>query len=156
MTAVGVHVEEQSLLPATETYQELRVHLTTAGKTNLSAEELRSQPVAVSVLGSVKRNGALGRSRSFELAADHLLLVTVTKDANLRWFSLLPDPRILRSEGPGPTSQLTGGVIFQPNQDYTFNIPDDNQSTELRLYHPRWNGQEFVLVLLTTIPLPKN
>jgi len=156
LTAVGVRVEEQSLLPSTQTYQELRLHLTTATKTGLGTEELRSQQTAVTVLGSEKRSGALGRQRSFELASDQLLLVTVTKDARLRWFSLVPDPRLLRAERPGPTGQLTGEVIFQPNLDFTFNIPDDNESTELRLYHPRWTGQEFVLVPLSTIPLQKN
>ncbi len=156
MTAVGVRVEEQSLLRATQTYQELRLHLTSSAKTGLSAEELRSQQVAATLVSSEKHYGALGRQRSFELASDHLLLVTVTSDARLRWFSLEPDPRILRSEGPGPTGQLTGEVIFQPNLDYTCNIPDDNESSELRLYHPRWNGQEFVLVLLSAIQLPKN
>jgi hypothetical protein len=156
MTAVGVRVEEQSLLDTTQTYQELRLHLTGSAKTGLSAEELRSQQLAVTLLGTDKRTGALARQRSFELASDHLLLVTVTRDTRLRWFSLVPDPRILRAERPGPNGQLTGEVIFQPNLDYTFNIPDDNESTELRLYHPRWNGQEFALVLLGTIPLKKN
>jgi len=156
MTAVGVRVEEQRLLAPTQTYQELRLHLTSPAKTDLSAEELRSQQVAVTLLGTDKRTGGLPRQRSFELASDHLLLVTVTADSRLRWFSLVPDPRVLRAERPGPTGQLTGEIIFQPNLDYSFNIPDDNESTELRLYHPRWNGQEFGLVLLSTIPLKKN
>ena len=156
MTGAGVRVEEQSLLLMSQTFRELRLHLASSAKTGLSAEALRSQQVAATLVSSEKHYGALGRQRSFELASDHILLVTVTTDARLRWFSLVPDPRILRSEGPGPTGQLTGEVIFQPNLDYTCNIPDDNESTELRLYHPRWNGQEFVLVLLSTIPLQKN
>ena len=88
-----------------------------------------------------------------ELASDHLLVLTVSDGPRLRWWSLIPEPRILRSESPGPNGQLTGEVIYQSSVDFTVNIPDDAEAVELRFYHPRWTGEDFVPVLINTIPL---
>ena len=105
------------------------------------------------VLTSQVRRGSLPKHRSVELASNQLLLITVGEGAQLRWWSTIPDPRILRAERPGPDGTLTGEVIFQKSIEFTVHIPDDSGAAELRLYHPRWTGEEFIPVLITTIPL---
>jgi hypothetical protein len=65
----------------------------------------------------------------------------------------MPDPRILRAERPGPDGVLTGEVIFQKSVNFTLNIPDDSAAVEVRLYHPRSTGQEFIPILISSMPL---
>jgi len=98
--------------------------------------------------------GALPRQRNPELSSDQIVVVAVdVKGQEIDW-QLIPDPRILRAEHPGPTGELSGEVLHHAETELLITLPDDPAIRELRLYHPRWTGTAFVLDLLGTIPLP--
>ena len=63
----------------------------------------------------------------------------------MRWCGLVPDPRQLRAEVPGPDGELTGQVIYRESAEFIVNYPDDESIREIRLYHPKWDGQKFSL-----------
>ena len=155
MSRIGVQVPNTTNPVSTSAYRQLSIHLSDSDQAvaNHSIEQQQSAQANGVVLTSLVRRGSLPRHRSVELASDQLFMLTVGEGAQLRWWSTMPDPRILRAEKPGPDGTLTGEVIFQKSIEFTVNIPDDNGAVELRLYHPRWTGQEFVPVLIATIPL---
>jgi hypothetical protein len=155
MVTVGIRVDDTFELPTVRAYQRFNLRLKNRSPINRSSsiEERQSGAVTATVLERQRHVGALPRQRSFELASDHVLVITVGADARLRWWSLIPDPRILRSESPGPNGQLSGEVIYQSSVDFTVNIPDDTEAVELRLYHPRWTGENFDLIPIEAIPL---
>ena len=159
MSAVGVSVEDAVGRTSTRAYQAIKIRLPHAAKqttSTTSQDEVLASPVVATIFEKQTRTGSLPRQRSLELSTDHLLVATVDAEARLRWFSLIPDPRILRIEVPGPDDQLSGQVVYQQSSDFVLNVPDDEEVTELRFYHPRWTGDQFALVLISTIPMPKN
>jgi hypothetical protein len=154
MSKIGVEVPETTNPTAITAYRQLNISLSSSNKTTspASAEQQQSAAIVQVKSNEVKR-GSLPRHRSFELATNQLVLLTVDERSRLRWWSMMPDPRILRAEGPGPNGTLTGEVLFQSTVDFTVNIPNDSAAVELRLYHPQWTGQEFELVLISKLPL---
>ena len=157
MSQIGVQVSDINANAASiSAYRQLNITLSTPDQLKTTPEEeLRSTAASVSVRSSVVKQGSLPRHRSFELASDQILMMTVDAQSRLRWWSTIPDPRVLRAERPGPDGVLTGEVIFLKTVNFTLNIPDDSAAVELRLYHPRSTGQEFVPVLISSMPLTK-
>jgi hypothetical protein len=155
MSRIGVEVPEMMGRATTSAYRQLDLRLTnpTQAVAPESIEQHQSAEATALVLGSQLRQGSLPKHRSLELASDQLLMITVDDGSRLRWWSMMPDPRILRAERPGPNGPLVGEVIYQKSIDLTVNIPDDNGAVQLRFYHPRWTGDQFLLVLISTISL---
>lgn len=155
MSKVGVQVPDTTRDSGnTSAYRQLNITLSTPDQPKATREEeLRSTAASISLRSSVVKQGSLPKRRSFQLASDHLLIVTVDKQSRLRWWSTIPDPRILRAESPGPDGVLTGEVIFQKSVNFTLNVPEDSEAVEVRLYHPRSTGQDFMPVLISSMPL---
>jgi hypothetical protein len=155
MSRIGVQVPDTTNFARTAAYRQLNIQLSNSDQSSAtnSEEQQQSAQARGVVRTSQVRRGSLPKHRSVELASDQLLILTVGEGNRLRWWSTVPDPRILRAERPGPDGTLTGEVIFQKSIEFTVSIPDDNGAVELRFYHPRWTGQEFVPLLITTIPL---
>lgn len=154
LSPVGVRVEERFTPAQTLAHRELRILLTGPEEASAATgEESPSPAVEATVLGSRRRDGSLPRLRSLELSSDHLLVLTVSEDTRLRWWTLIPDPRLLRAEAPGADNQLTGRVIRLRSAEFALDLPDDEEAVELRLYQPRFVGGEYVLALVSSIAL---
>lgn len=97
--------------------------------------------------------GWLPRQRNPELSSEQILVVAMDAQRFEVDWQLIPDPRILRGEGPGPLGELSGMVLHHAMTELLITVPDDPAITELRLYHPRWTGTAFALDFLGMIPL---
>jgi hypothetical protein len=91
--------------------------------------------------------------RSRELSSDHILVAGVDAQGQLRSWTVVPDPRVIRAETPGPMGELSGRVLHRSQPEFLVALPDDPDVTELRFYHPRWTGEEFVLEALGSAPI---
>lgn len=100
---------------------------------------------ALSILERASREGSLPRPRSLELSEEQVLVVAVGADNQMRWWTLIPDPRLTRAEFPGPNGELTGQTVVRTEADFSVAYPADPSITELRLYHPRLTDGGFVL-----------
>jgi hypothetical protein len=152
MATVGIRVDRANYFVSGQTYQSLGLVLTT----DRSANNSLIQTFTARVNSNERRTGVLPRHRSMELSSQHLVLVTVDTSNHLRWWSSIPDPRILRAEEPDANNRLSGRVIFQPTVEAMIEIPDDPSAIELRFYHPQWTDDRFVLTLVSTVALKKN
>jgi hypothetical protein len=159
MSSAGVGVEEAAMLAPGDSSRSLKISLTDPARKGSKASSLRaeqlSSPVHAALEGELRAKGAAPRQRSLELSPEHLMLATVNAKSQLRWWSLIPDPRRLRSEVPGSDGTLAGVVLYQPQAEFVVNLPFDGEAVELRFYHPLWTGEGFTLQLLGAIPLPK-
>jgi hypothetical protein len=97
--------------------------------------------------------GLLPRPRSLELSTDQIVVVGLDAQGKEVYRNVMLDPRILRAEGPGPTGELTGQVLYHARTEFLIAFPDDQEIAELRLYHPRWTGAAFALDLLASFDL---
>lgn len=100
---------------------------------------------------TVRREGGLPKQRSAELSPTQVVVVALDAEGRMRWCGLVTDPRLLRSEGPGPGGELTGQVIYKESAEFIVQYPDDDAVTEVRLYHPDWDGQKFSLELVGAV-----
>ncbi len=82
-----------------------------------------------------------------------MLLVALDETGGLRWWQLLLDPRLVRSETVAEDGTLRSESYYQTQVDFTVDFPDDAAIKELRFYHPEWTGRDFRLELLGNLPL---
>ncbi len=117
-----------------------------------SAAQYRNAPGRVALLGaSARRDGALPKQRSAELSPTQVVVVALDAEGHMRWCGLVADPRLLRAEVPGPDGELSGQVIYRESAEFIVQYPDDEAVTEVRLYHPDWDGQKFSLELVGAV-----
>jgi len=159
MTKVGVSVGDVSAKAnQPQAYREVKIRWndsTSASsdsktKPSISAAGQRQAPV-VSLEEDKKRAGTLPRQRSFELSPNQVFVAAVGEANQLRWWSIISDPRVVRAEFQASTGELRSQDYYQSNFTQTVAIPDDPKITNLRFYKPVWTGSDFDLTLLAVV-----
>ena len=157
MSKVGVDVlETRARTDQLQTYRELKIRWADSTKSTteltpaIKAEQQTRAP-SVSILEDKKRSGTLPRHRSLELSPTHIFIAGVDANNKLRWWSIMPDPRVVRSETQTPTGELRGEDYYVSNVTLMVAFPDDPEIVNLRFYHPVWNGTDFDLKPLTIV-----
>lgn len=158
MSRVGISVVEiAARTDQTPAYRELKLNWTDPTK---SSTEVRSAATSeqqtpsprVSVVEDKKRSGTLPRHRSLELSSTHIFIAAVDATDKLRWWSIMPDPRLVRGETQTPTGELRRQDYYVSNVTLLVAFPDDPEIANLRFYHPVWNGTDFDLKQLAVVP----
>lgn len=134
-------------------YRQLKLNWADSAKsaTELTSEA-QTQAPKVSIAADWKRSGTLPRQRSLELAPTLMFVAAVDASNKLRWWSTMPDPRVVRSETQTATGELRSQDYYLTNVTVVVAFPDDPEIATLRFYHPVWNGTDFELKLLTVVP----
>lgn len=164
MAKVGVEVPEvdarsdqpQSRGDQVQTYRELKIRWSDPAKSKelkpaFNTQEQMQTPSA-SIVEDKRRAGALPISRSLELSPTQIFIAAVDATNKLRWWSIVPDPRVVRSETQSPTGELRSEEYYAAKVTLVVAFPDDPEIANLRFYHPVWNGTEFDLKPLTNVP----
>ena len=97
--------------------------------------------------------GSLPRQRNPQVSADQILVQAFNARGLLVDSHLIPDPRLVRAESPGPTGELAGEVLHRVDPDFLITLPDVPDLVELRLFQPRWTGTEFAFDLIGSVSL---
>ena len=157
MSKVGVAVAETAVARAAQaqSYRELKIRWADSTK---STPELR--PAAnpddrkqnFSIVEDKKRSGTLPRQRSLELSPEQIFIAGVDATNKLRWWSIVPDPRVVRSETQTASGELRSQNYYVSNITLVVAFPDDPEIANLRFYQPVWNGTDFDLKPLTIVP----
>src|SRR5262245_4916102 len=123
--------------------RELRVRWTAGGVTASSTQPLKGPPPAGSFSISEQRHyaEAAPRQRSLDLGPGRLLMAAVDRSGRLKSWIVILDPRIVRSEGPGPDGTLTGETLHLGQAEFFLSVPDDPEIVELRLFESQSSGQ---------------
>jgi hypothetical protein len=161
LSKVGVGVDAgRAANDRQQTYREVKIRWTaaTAEQTdtaNASSAVEGKQALTLSslILEEKTRPGTLPRQRSLELSSTQILIAAVDEKNQLRWWTIAPDPRIVRAETPTPAGDLRREDYQLPDPTLLVSFPDDPAIVSLRFYHPSWNGTEFDLQLLSATPV---
>ena len=156
LTANGVVVTEPGAAQGAGGVQELRVRWDAYAESSEQVLRAASAPrpaASFSVFSRRQLSGSLPVQRAPELSSEEVLVVAVDARARLRGWALIPDPRIVRYESPSPTGELSGQILYRATPEFLIALPDDRAITELRVYHPRWTGDGYVLDALGKISL---
>ncbi len=155
MSKVGVEVSDTDARAAQpQTYRELKIRWVDSTKSNSGlrpAAQEQTQTPSVSVIEDKKRPGTLPRQRSLELSPTQIFVAAVDAANKLRWWSIMPDPRLVRSETRTASGELRGEDYYVSNVTLLVAFPDDPEIARLRFYHPVWNGTQFDLKPLTNV-----
>lgn len=112
------------------------------------------QEFSLSRLNVKPNTGALKRQRSLELSPTLLLIVAVNQNKQTLWWSLLPDPRVVRAETADTSGTLSGQTLYRSSAETLVSYPANKSVSELRFYHPTWNGKEYSLDLIGLLSVP--
>src|SRR5678815_2090675 len=153
MTRVDIDVPENDVRAnQLQTYRELKLSWTDPTKpTNDLSTEAQTQAPRVSIVEDKKRSGGLPRQRSLELAPTLMFVAAVDASNKLRWWSIVADPRVVRSETQTAKGELRGQDYYVSTVTFSVALPDDPEIATLRFYHPVWNGTDFDLKPLSVV-----
>jgi hypothetical protein len=129
---------------ATDSVREVRVKWTAVAATNATTG-VRTVNHTFSLVNQRLGQGPLPRERRPELSQDQLVVVETSADGTVLDWRLVQNPRIVRSEAPGPNGTLTGTVVELPDAELLLTVADVPGANRLRIYQPRWTGAEFML-----------
>jgi hypothetical protein len=153
MSKVAVDVVDTGARTAQRpTYRELKIRWTDSSKTNALSPEAQTKAPSASIVEDNKRSGTLPRQRSLELSSTQIFIAAVDASNKLRWWSTMPDPRVVRYEAPTATGEIHRQDFYASNVTLLVAFPDDPEIATLRIYHPVWNGTEFNLQPLSILP----
>jgi hypothetical protein len=150
LTPAGVQVVAGFQAEETETFRQLRVHWETPppGKSTGNAQPGTE---TLTIKQSARGIGSLPRRRFLELADSEILIIAVDENSRLLWWHVMTDPRLLRAESITASGEISGGVSYLPQVEFSIAYPDDPAIKELRIYHPEWTGAEFRLTSLAVL-----
>jgi len=153
MSRVDVEVPEtDARATQPQTYRELKIRWADPTKSTTELKtEAQTQIPRVSIVEDKKRSGTLPRQRSLELAPTLMFVAAVDATNKLRWWSIMPDPRVVRAESQTATGELRSQDYYVSDVTLVVAFPDDPGISTLRFYHPVWNGTDFDLKLLTVV-----
>jgi hypothetical protein len=153
-------VVDGTILQSGQGSQEIRLRLPgtlavaqPSGTPALAQPAGRQQPASLTLLQRVTKGRPMARLRSLDLAPDTLLAVGVDAQKKLRSWAVIPDPRIIRAESPGPDGVLRGRILTVDQPEFSITIPNDSSIVEVRLFEPRWTGREFVLTHIARVEI---
>jgi len=158
MSGVGIDVLEiAARTDQPRSYRELKITWTNPTKSttevrSAATSDQQTQVPNVSVVEDKKRSGTLPRHRSLELSPAHIFIAAVDAADKLRWWSIMPDPRLVRGETQTATGELRREDYYVSNVTLLVAFPDDPEIANLRFYHPVWNGTDFDLKPLAVLP----
>ena len=99
--------------------------------------------------------GALPRERDPQIGPDELVVVAVDAQGREVAWHHVKDPRIVRSEQPGPGGLLSGQVLHRTEAELVLLVPESLGATSLRVYEPQADGREPSLRGLGTIAITR-
>lgn len=152
LTPAGIQVVAGFQAQETETFRQVQVHWDTPGR-DKSAVNAQQALGTLTVNQSARGIGGLPRRRSLELADTEILVIAVDENSRLMWWHVMTDPRLLRAESVNASGEISGGVSYLPEVEFSIAYPDDPAIKELRIYHPEWTGAEFHLTSLAVLSL---
>ena len=145
----GIAVPDQATLPRDLPAQELR--LVWEPRQTVSSGRDLGGPRIVS---RVRESGAFPRLRAIDLSDETLLVAAIDSAGTLLAWSVIPDPRFVRIEEPGPDGVLTGRIVPVDRPEFLVLIPDDTSVAEIRLFQRRRTGDGFVLEQVAALVVP--
>ena len=133
--------------------QELLIRFT-AAKPLKSENQLSSSPASMGIVSRRNFQESMKVKRGLKVSSNKWIVAAIGSHGELRHWTLIADPLVLRAESPGPDGLLSGQVLQRQEAEFLVSIPDDPSIRQLKLFRPRWTGQEYELEVMGIVSLP--
>jgi len=91
------------------------------------------------------------RERDPQVGPDDIVIVALDAQRREVAWIRVTDPRLIRSEQPGPGGTLTGQRLYRNDVEFLVRVPDGVNAVELAVYQPQRTGEQNTLRPLGTI-----
>jgi hypothetical protein len=105
---------------------------------------------ALRLLTQRTSGGRVPQQRVLEMADDRLLVLGVDAAGEIRFWSVIPNPRLIRAEFPDASGRLSGRVI-ERDAELLVDLPSDPAIREVRIFLPEGPN----LRLAGTVAVPR-
>jgi hypothetical protein len=151
----GVAVNDENLIASPSAESEiLRVNLTAK---DFGGETNSSDPAAIqaeiSLLSKKANRFGVSRMRALELSPELILIASLDEQKRLIWWTTAPDPRLFRAETADENGNLSGETKLLKSAEMIFSVPKNERISEIRFYHPQWDGGVYSLELIGALNL---
>jgi hypothetical protein len=125
-------------------------------------ERLSTEGVMTIVKSQPSPDSVLRDRDDLNLVPEQLLIVGISSKQELTWWTIQGDPRFVRPPTPRPEDPPD---VYQERwkqhmelrlltkSSFWLLIPDDEQTAEIRFYHPGWTGAQPMLKLIGKVSL---
>ena len=97
------------------------------------------------LVGQARISGAPRRERQPELSANDLVVVVQDSSGRDIDWRIVPNPRLVRAEAPGPDGLLSGRLFERDDVELLVHIPDVLGADRIQLFSPVWTGKDYRL-----------
>ena len=143
---LGLRVGSGLDVTAEGRYQELRVNIE-------SDRTVNGISSVVTIAARRVSDGHLAHHRSAELSPDELLVVAIDSAHEVRWFSTVSDPRVMRAESPDEAGRLSGSLVMVPHSTALLMVPYHPEIVSVGLYHRSTSGDQSKIELVGSVNL---
>jgi hypothetical protein len=150
----GVTVAEEHLLPSRSAdANTLLVRFTAMDQIGLGGALLKELPAesSATIVESRLETGRATRPRALELSQTLVFVVAINGQGDLKWWTMQPDPRIVRAETSNERGELSGTTLYKASAETLVSYPRDSSITTIRFYSPRWHDNAYELDLIGEI-----
>jgi hypothetical protein len=95
------------------------------------------------------------RERDPQVGPEEIVVVAVDAQGRELGWQHLPDPRLVRSEQPGPGGLLSGQRLYRADTELVVRVPEEMRAAALRIYMPQPTPQQAGLLGVGTIRLDR-
>ena len=108
------------------------------------------------VIAQQRRAAAARHRRSPQLDGEVMLVTALDRNRQLRFWNIIPDPRVVHVELPQPGGELRGGTVRRESSHFLVVLPDDPSIAEVRFDVPRHDGEQTTLETLASLRLTED
>ena len=109
----------------------------------------------MTVLDRRRIPGKAPRQRNVELSSQHLVVIGLDENDREITRAVVMDPRLMRSEIFSPSGEwVSSELTYRANAEFLLVFSDDPRLRKLKIYHPNWTGNKYVLELIGETQLP--
>ena len=149
----GIQQRKDLLREAAEGSEELLIRFTPARPI---ANENQPQGTSSGSVGLVSRRHfqeSIKPKKKLKVSSNKWIVAGIGGQGELRHWGLIADPLVLRAESPGPDGLLSGQVLQREQAEFLRSLPNDPSIRTLKLFRPKWTGQEYELDLMGEVSL---
>ena len=122
-----------------------------------TADQIGPAPLVNELTAVASRSvpGPFPHQRNPELSSSHLVAIASDAQGQAVGWQIIPDPRLIRAEFPGPNGELSGQVFHRAVTEFLLVLPDRAEIEAIQIVQPRWTGTEFFLESVGTVAMPR-
>jgi len=151
---VGIQQRKDASPEPPEGSQELLIKFTAGKAIQSESQQQSTSPASIGIVSRRSFQESVKTNKRLKVSSYKWIAAGIGSQGELRHWTLIADPLVLRAESPGPDGQLSGQVLQREQAEFLVSIPDDPLIRQIKLFRPKWTGQDYELEVMGVVSLP--